>query len=229
MKKKVLIVALILLVSIFLGSCISLTFALTEFYEHISVMGITVIDIPGVTPENGIQFTFHHFDRTSDHGVRDNIRIQMWTYMPASGTYQYFPVAFYTDTSEGIDFYETIVQTVPIQQLKRWQLNVFRFRNTAIGCWTVPLEIPETTYFEDTPNEFTTPALTIPPGCLIIKGYGEPIFETRTATFGKGFTAELEIESYEANGCFICPKWRFWGSTTGYTTVLQQSMQFTGP
>jgi hypothetical protein len=224
MNKKVPIsVFSILLVTIFLSSCISPTFALTEFYEYQPVSGTTIIDIPDVTPENGIKISFGHYDKTSDHGARDEIAIYLWT-----EAHDYVLVGFYSDTSEGVDYIETVTRPLPtdIKQLKWWQLNVFGYRKTAIACWTVPLEIPAINWF----GAFTTPAVTIPPGCLIIKGYDEPIFETRTMSFGpSGFTAVNERKYYEANGCFICPQWRFWGATTGATRVTQQSWAITGP
>jgi hypothetical protein len=230
MNKKIPIsIFSMLLVTIFLSSCITPTFAVTEFYEYSPIVGETVIDIPGVTPDNGIRIAFAHFDRTSDHGARDNIGIYLWTYVPFYGEYQYVLVGYFSDTSEGVDYCETLVRPLPteIKRLKWWQLNVFGCRKTAFACWTVPLEIPELTWFG---GVFTTPPVTIPPGCLMLKGYGEPVFETTTMSFGpSGFTSVNEIKSYEANGCFICPQWSFWGSTTGDTNVRQQSWTITGP
>jgi hypothetical protein len=225
-NRKVLVIAVALLAAAISASSIAQAFAETIFVEHSPVDGLTVIDIPGVTPEEGIKITFAHYDRKSDHGARDNIGVYLWTFIPGLG-FGYLMVAWYSDTAEGVSYNEALMQPWPvwIEQLKGWQLNIGRFGRTAFALWTVPLEVPEINWF----GVFTTPAVTIPPGCLILRGYGDLKTETFIMPSPSGLVAVGEAEVYDANGCFACPTWRYWGATTGTTSLGAVSWTTTGP
>lgn len=221
--------SVVFLIVVFSATLVTPAFAETTFIEHATVVGQTVIDIPGVTPENGVKITFARYDKTSDHGARDHIGIYLWTYLPLYGEYRYFMVAWYSDTAEGVNYSETLLRPMPtdIKQLKRWQLNVWGRGRRAMALWTVPLEVPEITWFG---GAFTTPAITIPPGCLILKGYnGVKTGETAPYTTPSGFTISSEYTGYDAKGCFFCLGWRHFGPTTGITTVREQTFTATKP
>jgi len=211
MNKKVLAIVVALLAVVVSASSIGSAFAETKWIEHATVSGGTRFDVPG--EDFKVQINFAHFD-WGDHGARDNVIIYYVT--PSDWPMPYanyaLSVGAYSDTDEGADYLEGVVTGLPtvVETIGRWQLQVYKIGKTAIAVWTVPLEIPEL-YWPLLGR--TSPAITIPPGCLILKGYGCPEPGSSTAfrlavTWTKG---------YDAYGFLACPRERYWGRVGGYT------------
>ena len=72
--------------------------------------------------------------------------------------------------------------------------------------------IPEETWVIPGGPTFVTPAVTIPPGCLILKGYGDVNTGTEImGPFPSGWMINNEWTGYDSCATFICPAWHYCG------------------
>ena len=108
-----------------------------------------------------------------------------------------------------IDVYRTV---------KPWTIQVFRIGKLIIAYWTKPIEcvvpMPLRQFYGGIES------WTLPPGMLILKGYGE--VETGTSgpnTLPSSYTMTSEYNRYAAKGTFICPTWRFCGPVSETATI----------
>lgn len=205
------------LMALVLTMSIAPTFAadIEPWTEHANVVGETVVNIPGGV--NQVRIVFAHYD-WGDHGVRDAIQIYYVQTLP-SGVQVAMIIGWYSDTCLGVNYAKAMMEGMPckVEKLKPWQLQVGRVCKTAIALWTVPLEIPELIWT----GGGKTPAVKIPPGALVLNGYGEkitgielprklPTNIERTAVFS----------GYNAKAFLVCPEWRYCGSVGGHLTLL---------
>jgi hypothetical protein len=118
--------------------------------------------------------------------------------------------------------------------VKPWQIQIVRICKTCIVYWTVPLVAPAT----GDPNP--TPEVTIPPGFLVLRAYGEAKSGvTPTAPFGEsGWTYSVVTASYyNAAATLFCPGWRYCGplakayvgTTMEPRSVTDSTWTWTGP
>jgi hypothetical protein len=200
-KAAVVILALALLM---MSSSFASAFAdATTKIEHANAGGNGVIDVPGHT---NVLIQASH-DNWGDYFSGSADRIMVFVSGGASGIGVPFKyVAAYEDNPERIAFsFEVGGGAI---QLKRYQLEIFRIGKTVFVCWTVPLEIPATG-----PNVFgnyPTPAVTIPPGCLVLQGYGD----VKSATLSQSYPTWSYVsvsQYYDAKASFICPRWHYCG------------------
>jgi len=182
--------------------------------EHANVVGETVVAIPGGADQ--VKIIFAHYD-WGDHGVRDDFQIYYLRTLP-TGAVVPMIIGWYSDTCSGVEYIEVMMEGMPckVVKLKPWQLQVGRIGKIAIAWWTIPLEVPELTWT----GGGTTPAVTIPPGALVLKGYGEEI---------TGYEAPRKLPTnikrsavytgYNANAFLACPKWHYFGPVGGDPTI----------
>ena len=202
-----------------LATCITPVFAVT-YTEHASVVGKTgVFNLPGGFYQTSptadpipipVEITVAHYDE-GDHGVRDNIMV--YFVRPPSTQYPSgyrVHVAWYSDTAESSELNAAIMynpaQSKPfptlIDTLKPWQLQICKIGKTVIAWWTVPLVVPSQIW---SGNPVPTPPITIPSGCLILRGYGD---SQSSSVPGTGRYTSVWTESYDACGFLMCPSWR---------------------
>ena len=199
----------------FLATYVAPTFALS-YTEHASVVGKTgIFNLPGGyydEPTLGmipipVEITVAHYDG-GDHGVRDNLMI---FFIRPSGYRVH--VAWYSDTEAGSELNAAIMynyvakKPMPtlIETLEPHQLQICKIGKTVIAWWTAPLEVPSQSW---SASPVPTPPITIPPGCLILRGQGTPTSQDTPYPPGPGNYKSTWTESYDAYGFLMCPKWR---------------------
>jgi hypothetical protein len=90
--------------------------------------------------------------------------------------------------------------------VKPWQIGVYKLCDTVVVYWTIPLVCLST----DAPNP--TPAVTIPPGIIMFKGYGDIVSPAAVGplNFGTaGWTIVYTQHYYFAEANFFCWDWHF--------------------
>jgi hypothetical protein len=195
-----------ILVVIVLAACIAPVFATSPYTDHASTVGRVTIDVPG-HPKIGI--TFAHFDH-GDHGAGNSIAV----YEPFPPPYNMMIVAWIRNTESQANWAAELVSGMPAvtPQVRSCQLQVNRIGKIATVMWTFPIVVPEETWVGPT-GTYVTPAVTIPPGCLILRGYGSVKTSTEImGPFKSGWTLTSDGTGYDACATFICPSWHYCGS-----------------
>lgn len=225
-----------LLAAIILLTCVPSALADVTYTEHATVTGSTgLFTLPGATwgedlnpspamfpdwdPDAPIimEIRFAHYD-WGDHGSRDSMYIVIQRPPPAL-TFM-IPVAWYTDTAQSAQLYRAIMtnynkdppEPMPnvIPVLKPWQIRICKIGKTVILRWTVPLVIEEQTWYPMPPPfdeiPFKQPAVTIPPGYVVLRGCGEPSSGGEPPA-GYGYSS-VYLKEYDACGFLCCPEWR---------------------
>jgi hypothetical protein len=205
------------------------------YTEHATVTGSTgLFTLPGATwgadlnpspvifpnwdPDAPIimSINFAHYD-WGDHGSRDSMYIVVQRPPPAVG--MLIPVAWYSDTAQSaqlnraimtnynVDPPEPMPNVIPV--VKPWQIRICKMGKTVILTWTVPLVIEEQTWYPMGPTiPFKQPAVTIPPGYVVLRAYGEPSSGgDPPETYDLGYK-DVYTKQYDACGFLMCPKWR---------------------
>lgn len=209
MKKKinlgtVLVLSLAFIVS---GTCIGPAFASVTYYDHGSAGGFTIIDIADHQPS--VLITVVHYDR-GDHGVGDYLEVATWQYVPPLGRSVWKTVAVVTDSPTIVAFSKDFVYAgvpgipVSVQQVKDCQLQVFKIGKIVSAYWTVPIE---------------SSALTMPPGLLLLRGYGRVQTDEQVYSLPNGITWTVDAAALKAHATFVCPAWRYFGSVGDESTT----------
>jgi hypothetical protein len=207
-RKIITILTLFLAIMIF-STGINTVLASTTIYEHQYAGGVAFIDIPG-QPRFDLAFSRFcgHFGRISDR-----LSVYMIT---ESGMKTVMGV----DDNPTRKAFSDDVGGSKTVLVKRWQLQIFTFCRTTIAYWTIPLEVPATVGIPGAPPPYNlpTPAVTIPPGLVILKGSGEVITRlVEDIPIGpNGYTLTIDVKgNYAAQGTLFCPGWDFYGSIEG--------------
>jgi hypothetical protein len=220
-NRKILFVTTSLIVVLFASSYFSPASALLTYTEHMNAVGEGIkVVIPGITPESGVQLSFAHYDGGT-HGVRDNIALYVYAPNYPNGP-RMAMAAWFSDTDQGVAYIGELMSgtNVKIGQLKPWQIQVCRIGKIAMAYWTTPLEAPAV-------PAYGMPAITVPPGCIVLKGYGD----VTSGTIGpnnyawSGFTFSVAWSGHSAEGYFACPQWDYYGSITGTATLRIDATQ----
>ena len=94
-------------------------------------------------------------------------------------------VASYEDNPTRMAF-STAVGQGGINQfhlVRRDQIQIFGVCKTVFVYWTIPLVAQATT---------NTPAVTLPPGCLVLRGFGDLISSVRPGSYPSGWSYSFE-------------------------------------
>jgi hypothetical protein len=161
MKRKMasLTVMTLFLAAIVSSACLAPTYASVPYHDHVSASGVTQIDIPGHPPKT--QISVIHFDG-GDHGAGDYLEVALWTFIPPLQRYVWATAAIVTDNPSEADFnknfvYAGILPPPKILLVDRCELQVYRIGKTVFAYWMEPI---------------VSTGVTLPPGCLLINGYG---------------------------------------------------------
>jgi len=224
-----------LLAAIILMTCVPSALADVTYTEHATVTGSTgLFAIPGATwgedlnpfPEDPtffwnpdapiiMEISFAHYD-WGDHGSRDSMYIEIQRPPPALSFM--VPVAWCTDTTESAELYRAVLHNfmvgppypafpTVIPVLKPWQIRICKMGTTVILRWTVPLVIEEQTWYPMGPTTpVKQPAVTIPPGYVVLRGCGGPSSGGEPPA-GYGYSS-VYLKEYDACGFLFCPEWR---------------------
>jgi hypothetical protein len=226
-KSKVLMLTVALFAIVFLASSIAPALATTYPVTYVEITkagGDCHVEVPG---QPKISMMIQKFDRSSDHGVRERLWIGL--YNPVVNAYAI--VAVLTDGSDS-DFFKEVWanpampgggQLVAANTVvKPWDITICRIGKLIIACWTKPIEgvLPA-----PLKTALGIESWTLPPGVLILKGYGE--VDTAVSTIGplpSGYTVTMEPNNYAAKGTFFCPSWRFCGPVSDARISTQTVM-----
>jgi hypothetical protein len=218
MNRKVLVIIVAFFAVVISASSIAPILA-SETYTEIFAGGQSnALEVPG-QPKFGVMVAT--YDRSSDHGARDRIWISIFTpdetgYMPVAvlsdGRNEVFPEVF---KGTGLDL---IFRTV-----KPWTIQVSRISKLVIAYWTKPIEcvvpLPLRGFYGGIES------WTLPPGMLILKGYGEVISgSSGPLTPPSGYKISNEFNDYAAKGTFFCPTWRFCGPVSEKATIYAHTV-----
>ncbi len=204
MRKKIILGTILPLCLSFivLAACVAPAFASTPFYDHASGGGAVIIDIADHQPRFKIELD--HFDR-GDHGVGDCIWVSSWQYVPPLGRSVWKPVAVVTDSPSIEAFNKDVLSAGFVLLVKHWELQVLRVGKTVLAYWTVPI---------------VSPALTLPPMCLLLRGYGLAQTKHSVLTLPKGVTWTMDVTYFAASATLVCPAWKYCGAVGDQDTSM---------
>jgi hypothetical protein len=170
----------------------------TTYINHFNAaVWSSVIEVPG-QPKIGL--VCFHFDK-GYVGRGDAIVINFWVGPP----YFWMTVAGYSDSPSDVALEKMVSPSgAAIYLVKPWQIQVCRLGKIVMAYWTVPLVAPATAL---------TPAVTIPPGSLVLKGYGDVFHMTLgpLPTGVPGWSVTYEGQNYAAHETLFCPGWHYFG------------------
>jgi hypothetical protein len=228
------ILALFLAVAV-LAAGVAPAFASTTNHEYISARGLIVINIPN---HPVIELICQHFDPNSDHGAANTLFLFMRT-----KTGSFVPTAVLSTTQERVAFQESLFAGYPMGDnailVDKCDLQVCRIGKIVVAYWTVPIKGTITGNVPNTNIPWSTAigasSFEIPPGGMILNGYGTATTSTTNAPLGNGYTIVSHFNMlYNAHATFICPSWHYFGpveeTTTPTPTVCTNTeLVITGP
>jgi hypothetical protein len=214
MKKKIILETILTLFLAFTVSaaCIAPAFASVTYYDHSNGNGEVIINITDHQPP--VKITVNHFDR-GDHGVGDFLELATWQYIPPLGRYVWATEAIVTDNPSIAAFAKDFVfkglpgAPVTVLLVKQCQLQVYRICKTVSAYWTQPI---------------VTPTITLPPGYLLFRGYGNVQTNHFVHDLPNGVSITYDTVGYAAHATFVCPSWMFFGSVGDETTTMSISL-----
>jgi sugar-specific transcriptional regulator TrmB len=105
---------------------------------------------------------FYHFNKHSSSELEDSFQVYFLLETPKGMTF--VPVAIATDNPEGLERWKLILAGTPAGQnihlLKKDELQVQLYGSTLFAGWTVPIPL-------------FPPQYTLPPGGILVEGYGK--------------------------------------------------------
>jgi hypothetical protein len=208
MRKKLVLESLTALsIAIFvLAACANLAYAVpVTKTEHLDAGGGVLIDVPG---HPKILVVAMHMDRSDFYeGNADRINL----FAPGK------PLTAYEDNPERKAFSDQVGGGPPGTRplVKKWQIQTFRICKTVFIYWTIPLVMPATTL---------TPEVTLPPGCLVLQGYGDAkVGDSVTPFPSTGWTMASHVTGYDAKATLLCPSWHYYGPASETATPSVQT------
>jgi len=203
-NKKVLVTAIALVAVAIIASNVNMALAETIRTDHQYAGGITRIDVPGKPVIRlGAERIW-----SSDLGISDRIQIDVFT----GGTPQFIEVAMWEDNPSHYAFSVGLGTNLEKYLVKPSQIGVYRIGKTSIVYWKIPLVVPATD---------STPEVILPPGLLVLRGYGEsmssqippPSHPTGWLPVGTmGWFFRIDTASYyNAEVTLFCPGWHYFG------------------
>jgi hypothetical protein len=226
------ILALVLVVAV-LAAGVAPVFAASESHEYISARGSMVINIPN---HPVIQLVCQHFGPSSDHGAANTLFLFM---KAANGLF--VPTAVLSTTQERVTFQQQLFAGYPMGNnailVDNCNLQIYRIGKTVLAYWTVPIKGTITGNVPHTSIPWSTAlgasSFEIPPGGMILNGYGSPTTSTATLPLASGYTiVSHDNMAYTAHATFVSPAWHYFGpaaDTPTPTISTNTELVITGP
>lgn len=202
MKRRIVLGAVLALFLsvVVLAACVAPAFAVTPHIEHLKAQGTSIIDVSGQTK---ILIQGQYWEKGDFYaGSADRIAFYVST---GDSARPFKQVASYEDNPTRMAFSQDVDQggINQFHLVKRDQIQIFIVCKTVFVYWTVPLVALATT---------TTPAVTLPPGCLVLRGYGDFKSIVRESSYPSGWSYRFETSGYDAKATLFCPGWHYWGA-----------------
>jgi hypothetical protein len=216
-----------------LAAGVAPAFGSTTNHEYISTRGLIVVNIPDY-PE--IQLICQHFDPNSDHGAANALFLFLRT-----KTGSFAPTAVLSTTQERVTFQQNLFAGYPMGNnailVDRCALQIYRIGKTVLAYWTVPIKGTITGNVPNTNIPWSTAigvsSFEIPPGGMILNGYGTATTSTTSGPLASGYTIVSHYNKlYDAHATFICPSWHYFGPVSDSVTptvCTNTELVITGP
>jgi hypothetical protein len=213
MRKKQILGTILTLSLIFIVSatCFAPVAASVPYYAHASTSGATIINIPDHQPP--IQVVAIHFDG-GDHGVGDYLEVSTLQNIPGHGNV-WVPIAVVTNSPSIAAFYRDFVfagqpTANNIQLVKHCELQVCGIGKIVSVNWMKPIASPE---------------LTLPPGCLLFRGYGPAQTVQSVFHLPNGVTLTVDKNAnFDAHATFVCLSWKYCGPVGNEGTTISRDV-----
>ena len=144
-----------------------------------------------------------HIEKQSSLGQGDALEVHLRS--ETSEGPVFIPMGGIGDNPKGVLFRKGNFRNHPAAQnyllVKKTQLRVRVYGNTLFAAWTIPIPLVPPKYF-------------LPPGCLIVEGYGEAKTKAYTAVFHSGVKYEAEQNWFDAFVTFMHPESKYSGPGT---------------
>jgi hypothetical protein len=135
-----------------------------------------------------------HTEKHSTYGTQDFMHIMVRRQTPLG--YAFVPSVFVYDNPTATDFWKKYFAGVPsgsnLQLVKRDELQVQLHGNILFAVWSVPIML--------VPQLFI-----LPPGCIMLEGYGNLRTETHTLNLASGYKMVNEYNGWDAFVTFLHP------------------------
>jgi hypothetical protein len=196
------------LVIIVVSACFAPAFGSVTYYQHANRSGEVIIDIAGHQPP--IMVSVVHLDG-GDHGVADFLEVSTYQYIPPLGRSVWATVAVVTDSPSMATFFKDFIfkglpgTPITILLVNHCQLQVSKVCKTVFAYWT---------------ESIVTPTVTLPPGCLLFRGYGFAQTDHKVENLPNGVTITFDTVGYAAHATFVCPSWKYCGPVGDETTTM---------
>jgi hypothetical protein len=201
MNKKVVIGIVLSLAFVALTASVNAALPVTDFTEHEDAGGACRIYVP---PHREILLVADHSD-TGEFGGSNRILISQ-SASPSGMGPPFIPVVAFEDNPDRNEFSKSLGSGIVQKLVPSGQIQVFRRGTTVFVIWTVRLTAPANPAF---PGNL---ALMLPPGRLVLRGYGAAYHMDSTTTFPAGWTMHMDTPGrYNAHATFSCPAWRYSG------------------
>jgi hypothetical protein len=210
MNRKILLTVMVLVAVAMLAASFNLAFAETINVDYEGAGGGCIIIVPGsgtwIRLAIGGQMHGNYYS-ANGHGAE---RIQIYVRSggsDASPTWK--SVSAYEDNPARCAFSAGLGVASEVEHLvKPGQIQVLREggSNTIMVHWNIPLECLATG------GSNPTPAVTIPPGKLVLEGYGDIMTATPVGpvSFGSaGWTIAYSYHYYRAEATLFCVDWNY--------------------
>ena len=181
------------------GTLLAPASAALTYCDYASTSGYATINLPDHQP--AITVAVVHYDR-GDNGAADYLEVDTYS----QNMKMLVPVAIVTDSPKTAAFLRDFVyKGLPVSQniilVDSWDLQVFRVGRIVIAYWSEPI-IGITQ---------VTPPVTLPPGCLLFRGYGNAESNNRVWNLPNGVTLSMDSMVFDAHANLICPTWDYCG------------------
>ena len=229
MNKQVLVTLVALMAVVILASNVNMALAETIRTDYQYAGGRSRIDVPG---KPVIRLEAQRL-WSSDFGISDRIQIDVFT----GGKPQFKEVVAWEDNPDRYAFSVGLGTDLEKHLVKPWQIGVYRIWKTSIVYWTMPLVVPAT---YNSLGVLVTQEVTLPPGLLVLRGYGESMsdqFPPNPSGWypvgSEGWLYRIDTTSfYNAEVTLFCPGWHYWGPVAeGYnpTSVTDRTWSWKLP
>jgi hypothetical protein len=209
MRKKLVLgtIMTLSLITLVLAATVNTALAVITKTEHMKAAGTSIIDVPG---HPKILIVAQHMGQSDFYkGDADRINLFVVFTTPTGGTGLRL-VSAYEDNPERWAFSQQVGGGPPGTRplVEKGQIQIFRICKVVFVYWKIPLVMPATSAAGPLP---ATPEITLPPGLLVFRGYGDAESSGGVANFPSGWKSTTETTGYDAKATLFCPDWHYWG------------------
>jgi hypothetical protein len=198
MNRKILLTVLALLAVAMLATSVNTALATTTYVDNEHAGGSCVIGVPDSSTPWVRLVVYGLMKGNYYSGIANRFMIYVRTGGSDTGP-TFTPVAGYENNAVRSAFSASLGFPTVEHVVKDWQIGVFRVGKCELVYWTIPLQVPVTPH--------STTVVTIPPGMMILKGYGDKLYNSVSATMG-GVSVTYSYHYYLADATVFSGDWK---------------------